>query len=95
MRHDTIEDLVLLNHALLAKAEEACARSRLAQFRSLLVSVECLMSGAYNPPWAFSALAHGAGYDHYQEIADAAWTRGLAHWRKASTAWIADWRADC
>jgi hypothetical protein len=87
MRHSTIEDLVLANRALLAEAEEAGARQREVQFHNLLVTVKCLMSSAYDPAWV-SALTRSKGAARYRRIADAAWARGLSHWRQGSQALI-------
>jgi hypothetical protein len=88
MRHSTIDDLVLRNHALLAKAEEAGARLREAQFRNLLVTVGCLVSSTYNPPWV-SARWPRKNAGRYRRIADAAWARGLSDWRQGSGDMIA------
>ena len=92
MRHSTIEDLVLLNHALLAEAEEVRARHREAQFRHLLVLVRCLVSSTYDPPWV-STCGPDRNTARYRRLADAAWARGLADWRQASGDLIAVSRA--
>jgi hypothetical protein len=92
MRHNTIEDLVLLNHALLAEAEEVHARHREVQFRHLLALVGCLMSSTYDPEWV-SALGSHKNAARYRQIANAAWARGLAEWRQASRDLIAVSRA--
>jgi len=81
MRHSTIEDLVLLNHALLAEAEEARARHREVQFLHLLVLVGCLMSSTYDPQWVWDRWPCKNAV-RYRRIADAAWARGLADWRQ-------------
>ena len=85
MRHDTVEGVVLLNRALLAEAEEARAQATFVQCHSLIVQVGWLLSSTANPPWRFSArAASGESYARYEEIAAAAWARGLSRWRQQS-----------
>jgi hypothetical protein len=88
MRHSTIEDLVLLNHALLAEAEEVRARHREVQFRHLLVVAKCLMSSTYDPPWVSVGGSH-KNAARYRRLANTAWACGLADWRRGSSDLIA------
>jgi hypothetical protein len=87
MRHSSVEDLVLLNHALLA--EEARARWLEAWNASLIVQIDWLLSSTSHPPPISPRPTLGASYARYERIADAAWRRGSARWKASSRAFIA------
>jgi hypothetical protein len=72
MRHSSVEDLVLHNHALLAEAEEARARWLEVWNASLIVQIGWLLSPTSYPPPISPRPASRARYAHYERIADAA-----------------------
>jgi hypothetical protein len=89
MRHSTVEDLVLRNHALLAEAEEARARWLEAWNASLIVQIGWLLSSTSHPPPMSPRPASRARYARYERIADAAWRRGSSRWKASSRDFIA------
>jgi hypothetical protein len=89
MRHSSVEDLILLNHALLAEAEETCARTREIKCGTLLVQIQWLFSPTSYPPPMSSQPGSRARYTRYERIGDAAWRRGASRWKAASRAYIA------
>jgi hypothetical protein len=89
MRHSSVEDLALLNHALLIEAEETRARALEVRCASLVVQIGWLLSSTFVPPLMSSRPASRARYARYQQIADEAWRQGSSRWKAASRAYIA------